>query len=198
LSFASFDGGECFFIAPLPGATTPHEYQAVGRTIEPFRRFDSAYKRVVGVEDDLTLALISAEQCPALDLVRLPAPAGQPPPHLTLKNYEVGPGQPLLGTISGLEGRRPYLILVDNDGLAHRLEAKVDAGGESATFSIPLTADASSVGPMQMLLAIVSDKPIPTLDTLHSAKLKTIASRLIDDARGASTSVEADYFKFVN
>ena len=195
---ARFDGGECFLIEPLPGSTKPHEYQAVGQAIEPFRRFDSGYKREVGVEANLRVAPITAEQCPALDLVRLAAPAGRPPPRLALKNYEVGPGQPLLGTISNLEGRRLYLVLVDNDGLAHRLEAKVDASGDSATFSVPLTADASSVGPMQMLLAIVSDKPIPALDTLHSANLKLIGSRLIDDARRASASVEADYFKFVN
>ena len=195
---ASFDGGECFLIEPLPGATKPHEYQAVGREIEPFRRFDSAYKREVGVEADLTVAPISAAQCPALDLVRLATPDGRQPPRLTLKNYEVGPGKPLLGTISNLEGRRLYLVLVDNDGLVHKLETKVDAGGDSATFSVPLTPDASSVGPMQMLLAIVSDKPIPAFDALRSANLKFIASRLVDDARGASASVEADYFKFVN
>ena len=195
---ARFDGGECFLIEPLPGSTKPHEYQAVGQAIEPFRRFDSAYKREVGVEANLRVAPITAEQCPALDLVRLAAPAGRQPPRLALKNYEVGPGQPLLGTISNLEGRRLYLVLVDNDGLAHRLEAKADASGDSATFSVPLTADANSVGPMQMLLAIVSDKPIAAFDTLHSANLKLIGSRLIDDARGASASVGADYFKFVN
>jgi hypothetical protein len=195
---ARFDGGECFLIEPLPGSTKPHEYQAVGQAIEPFRRFDSAYKREVGVEANLRVAPITAEQCPALDLVRLAAPAGRQPPRLALKNYEVGPGQPLLGTISNLEGRRLYLVLVDNDGTVHRLEAKADASGDSATFSVPLTADANSVGPMQMLLAIVSDKPIAAFDTLHSANLKLIGSRLIDDARGASASVGADYFKFVN
>jgi len=195
---ARFDGGECFLVEPLPGSTKPHEYQAVGQAIEPFRRFDSAYKREVGVEANLRVAPITAEQCPALDLVRLAAPAGRQPPRLGLKNYEVGPGQPLLGTISNLEGRRLYLVLVDNDGTVHRLEAKVGSSGDSATFSVPLTADASSVGPMQMLLAIVSDKPVPALDALHSANLKSIASRLIGDARGASASVGADYFKFVN
>ncbi len=195
---ASFDGGECFLIAPLPGATRPHEYQAVGRDIEPFRRFDAAYKREVGVEADLTVAPISDAQCPALDLVRLAPPVGQEPPRLTLKTYEVGPGKPLQGTISSLQRRHPYLVLVDNDGVAHRLEATVNASGDSATFDVPLTPDASSVGPMQMLLAVVSDKPIPTLDTLHSTKLKSIASRLVDDARRASASVAADYFKFVN
>ena len=195
---ARFDGGECFLVEPLPGSTKPHEYQAVGQAIEPFRRFDSAYKREVGVEANLRVAPITAEQCPALDLVRLAAPGGRQPPRLALKNYEVGPGQPLLGTISNLEGRRLYLVLVDNDGTVHRLEAKADASGDSATFSVPLTADASSIGPMQMLLAIVSDKPIPAFDALHSANLKLIGSRLIDDARGASASVGADYFKFVN
>jgi serine/threonine-protein kinase len=195
---AGFDGGECFLIAPLPGATRPHEYQAVGREIEPFRRFDAAYKREVGVEADLTVAPISDAQCPALDLVRLAAPGGQEQPRLTLKSYEVGPGKPLQGTISNLGGRRPYLVLVDNDGVVHRLQATVDASGDSANFDVPLTPDASSVGPMQMLLTIVSDKPIPTLDALHSANLKAIAPRLVDDARRASASVEADYFKFVN
>src|SRR4029077_15290162 len=68
---ASFDGGECLLTEPLPGATKPHDYQGVGRTVEPFRRFDSAYKREVGVEANLTMAPITAEQCPALDLVRL-------------------------------------------------------------------------------------------------------------------------------
>jgi hypothetical protein len=51
---------------------------------------------------------------------------------------------------------------------------------------------------MQMLLAIVSDKPVPALDALRSANLKSIVSRLVEDARGASAAVGADYFKFVN
>lgn len=194
---ANFDGGKCFLIEPLPGATRPHEYQGVGQEIEPFRRFDSAYKREVGVEADLTLAPITAAQCPALDLVRLAAPEGRDRPRLTLKNYEVGPGKPLLGTISNLEGRRLYLVLVDNDGLVHKLDAKAEPSGDSATFSVSLTPDANSVGPMQMLLAIVSDEPIPAFDSLRSASLKFIASRLVDDARRESASVAADYFKFV-
>jgi len=195
---ASFDGGACFLIEPLPGAQRPHEYQAVGRAIEPFQRFDAAYKREVGVEADLTVAPISPEQCPALDLVRLAAPDGRQPPRLTLKNYEVGPGKPLLGAISRLAGRHLYLVLVDNDGVVHRLQASVDASSDSAAFSVPLTPDASSVGPMQMLLAIASDKPIPALDSLHSAQLKSIVAQVVDEARGASASVQADYFKFVN
>ena len=170
---ASFDGGECFLIEPLPGATKPARVPG-GRPRRSNRSAASIQPTSArsASRRNLTVAPITAEQCPALDLVRLAPPDGRQPPRLALKSYEVGPGQPLSGTISNLEGRRLYLVLVDNDGLAHRLDAKVDASGDSATFSVPLTPDASSVGPMQMLLAIVSDKPIPTLDTLHSAKLE--------------------------
>ena len=117
---------------------------------------------------------------------------------MTLKNYEVGPGKPLLGGISNLTGRRLYLVLVDNKGRVRKLEATGQPGGNSATFSVPLTPDVGSVGPMQMLLAVVSDGPIPAFDKLGSTSLKSVATLLVEDARRASASVEADYFKFVN
>jgi hypothetical protein len=129
---ASFDGGECFLIEPLPGATKPHEYQAVGRTIEPFRRLDSACKRGRRRDEPHNIAdhrgaMSRPRSRPAC---RRTATAAR----LRLQNYQVG--QPLLETISGLERRRLYLVLVDNDGLAHRLETKVDPNGDSAAFSV--------------------------------------------------------------
>jgi serine/threonine protein kinase len=192
----AFDGGDCFFIKRRV-ADGPHAYQAVGREQEPFQRFDSGYKSAVGVEADLTLAPITPEQCPALDLVRLGA-AGGAAPRIELANYDIGRGKPLAGTISDLGGRRLYLVLVDNNGVARRLDAKTQPGGDAATFSVPITPRADSVGPMQVLLAIVSDAPIPALDNLRSAPLKSAAAHLVDEARRVSASVEADYFKFVN
>jgi len=193
-----FDGGNCFLIKPLPGSKNPHTYQALGHELEPFQRFESAYRREVGVEADLMLELISAEQCPAIDLVRIGTSNGQKPPRLTLKDHEVGRGKPLVGTISNLAGRRAYLVLVDNDGIAHRLDAKTEPGGDAATFNIPLLPDAASVGPTQMLLAIVSDKSIPAFEALHAARLESAAPQLVEDLRQASASVEAYYFQFVN
>jgi serine/threonine protein kinase len=194
----AFDGGDCFFIKRLGGADGQHAYQAVGRELESFKRFDSDYKKEVGVEADLTLALITPEECPSLDLVRLGAAAGDSAPRIALANYEIGRGKPLAGTIANLGGRRLYLVLVDNDGVARRLEAKTQPGGDAATFSVPITPRADSIGPMQVLLAIVSDAPIPALETFRPASLKSAGARLVDEARRASASVAADYFKFVN
>ena len=71
-------------------------------------------------------------------------------------------------------------------------------GRDAAAFSVPLTPDASSIGPVQILLAIVSAKSIPALETFRSGPLNAIAAQLVDSARGGSVSVEADFFKFVN
>jgi hypothetical protein len=194
---AAFDGGDCFLVKPR-ATVGPHSYQVFGRAPEPFQRFDSTYKTEVGVEADLRAALITAEECPALDLLRLGTANGAMPPRVELANYNVGHGKPLMGTITNLAGRRPYLILVDNDGVATRLDVKLQPGGEGATFNIPLTPDRDSIGPMQVLLVVVSPKPIPVLETLRQARLASISARLVDEARVGSASVEADYFKFAN
>jgi hypothetical protein len=192
-----FDGGACFLVRPLPGAADARALQGVGVELAPFQRFDAGYTREVGVEPQLGLRLIAAAECPALDLIRLGSANGAAAPRIELTRYEVGRGKPLAGTISGLAGRRLVLLLVDNDGVAHRLETKAAAGGDSATFSAPLVADASSVGPLQIVLAIASAKPIAALEGLRSAPLTQIAPRLTGEAPAASAAVEAEFFKLV-
>jgi Protein kinase domain len=194
---AAFDGGDCFLIEPRSGADGPHAYLAFGREPAPFHRFDSAYKSVVGVEADVRGGLISEKECQALDLIRLSA-VGASPPRIELAQYDIGRGKPLAGTISHLGGRSLYLVLVDNDGVIHRLDVKTQQGGDAATFSVQAAPRADSIGPMQILLAVVSDKPISALENLRSAPLKSIATDLVDEARRSSASVGADYFKFVN
>jgi len=103
----------------------------------------------------------------------------------------------LAGTVSNLAGRRLALLLVDNDGVAHRLEAKALPGGDSATFSAPLVADTSSIGPLQIVLAIASAKPIAALEGLHAIPVKDMATRLAAEAQANSASVEAEFFKLV-
>jgi serine/threonine protein kinase, bacterial len=194
---AAFDGGDCFLIRPRARTDGPHAYLALGREPGPFQRFDSAYKSAVGVEADVRAGLIPEKECEALDLIRLSAD-GASPPRIELAQYDIGRGKPLAGTITNLGGRRLYLVLVDNDGVIHRLDFRPEQGGDGATFSVQAAPRPDSIGPMQILLAVATDRPISALETLRSAPLKSIAAHLVDEARQSSASVEADYFKFVN
>jgi eukaryotic-like serine/threonine-protein kinase len=193
---AAFNGGDCFFIKRLGESGGKESYLGFGRDQSPFRRFDTDYKTEVGAEADIRLGLINPKQCGVLDLIRLGGAERAGGPRIELGNDDVGRGKPLTGKVTNLAGRSLYLILVDNEGLAYRLDVKNQPRGDAATFNIPLTPDAGSAGSDQVLLAVVSDAPIAVLDKLHRAPLQSIAGRLVDEARRATASVEADYFKF--
>jgi serine/threonine-protein kinase len=192
-----FDGGDCFLVKPLAGAGA-YEYLAVGAELAPFQRFEEAFKQEVRHDPQLSLRLITSPECPVVEIMR-PAADEAVAPRIELADPHVGRNKPLTGTIANLRGRRLYLLLVDNEGAAHRLDAKIKPSGEAANFTVPLTPDPSSVGPMQLIFAVVSAKPIPILETLPAgASVKTIARPLVEAAKSGEASVGADFFVFVN
>ncbi len=190
-----YQGGDCFFVKPLPGGA--RAYLGVGDQLGPFQRFEETFKRAIGAEPQLSLRLITAAECPALELMHARSAGDADAPRIALVDYRVGHNQPLAGKITGLAGRRAYLLLVDNDGGAYRLEATPEPGGDSATFSVPLTPDPGSAGPLQVILAIASKAPIPSLEAFRSGPLKTLAPPLADEARAGSASIGAEFFTFV-
>jgi serine/threonine-protein kinase len=195
---AAFNGGDCFLIKHLGESGGRESYLGFGRDVAPFQRFDTEYKSEVGAEADIRGGLIQREQCAALDLIRLGGAEPAAGPRLELQNGDVGRGKPLTGKIANLAGRRPYLIRIDSHGFAHRLDVKNQPGGDAATFDIALVPDGGPAGSNQVLLAVVSDAPIAVLENLRHAPLQSIAGSLVEEARRASASVEADYFKFVD
>jgi serine/threonine-protein kinase len=190
----SYAGGDCFLVEPLPGA---HVYVGVGDKLEPFRKFEEAFKRELGAEPQLSVRPITAPECPAIELLRPGASGVSNAPRIELADYSLRPNMPLSGKILNLGGRQAYLVLVDNDGGAYRLDVKTQPGSDFTTFSIPLTPDAASTGPPQVVLAIVSSKPIPALDSFRSGQLKVLAPALLEEARSGSAAVGANFFTFV-
>jgi hypothetical protein len=195
---AAFNGGDCFLIKRLDESGGNEAYLGFGRDPAPFQRFDTNYKTEVGAEADVRGALIKQEQCAALDLIRLSGAESAAGPRLELQNGDVSRGKPLTGKITNLSARRLYLIRIDDQGFAHRLEVKSQSGGDTATFNIALVPEAGSSGSNQILLAVVSDASIAVLENLHKAPLQSIARRLVEEAHRATASVQADYFKFVD
>ena len=191
----SYTGGDCFLVEPLPGA---HVYLGVGDKLEPFRKFEEAFKRELGAEPELSVRAITAPECPAIELLRPGASGASDAPRIELADYRLSHDKPLSGKILNLGARHAYLLLIDNDGIAYRLDVKPKSGSNSATFSVPLHPDASSTGPLQVVLTIVSSNPIPALDSFRSGPLKALAPALLEEARSGSASVGAEFFTFVN
>jgi serine/threonine-protein kinase len=192
-----FDGGDCFLVKPQVG--TAFAYLGIGLEGETFDRFEKDFKQEVGIEPHLIRRLITRPECPVLNLMR-PGPDEAAAPRIELSAPSVDRNKPLAGTITNLRSRRLYVILVDNDGGAYRLDAKIQPGGDAATLSQFLTPDPGSVGPTQLIFAIVSRKPIPVLESLGraGALAKTIAPALGEAAKSGEASVGADFFVLLN
>ena len=193
-----FDGGDCFLVKALPSAPGAHAYLGVGDELGPFERFEETFRKAVGAEPQLSLRLIVPPECAALDLLRPGAGDLASAPRIVLSNYRVGRNRPLSGTVANLAGRRLFLLLVDNEGKAYRIDAKMQPGGDSASFNVPLVPDAGSVGPIQLVLAVTSAKPLPALESFRSGELKTLTAAVAEDAKTGAAAIGADFFMFVN
>ena len=194
----SFDGGDCFLVKSLPSAAGGHTYLGVGDQLASFERFEESFRKEVGAEPQLSLRLIAPSECAALDVLRAASSDAPSEPRIMLSNYRVGRNKPLSGTVTNLGGRLLYLVLVDNQGKAYRIDAKLQSGGDTAMFSVPLVPDAGSIGPIQLVLAVTSAKPIATLESFRSGDLKGITPALAEEAKNGAATVGADYFTFVN
>ena len=195
-----YHGGDCFLVKALPSSGEDRAYLSVGDQLAPFVRFEDAFRNAVGADPKLNLRpiMIMPPECAALDLIRLGGVDASSAPRVTLADYRVGLNRPLNGAVANLGGRRLYLMRVDSEGKAYRIDATTQPGGNSATFSLPLPRGAGPAGPVQLVLAMTSGKPIAALDTFRSGDLKALAPALVEQAKTAAAAVGADFFMFVN
>ena len=190
----AYDGGACFVARSRPDAGERTLIEAVSADHSAFSRFEAAFKREIGLESLITPRQITAQQCPIVALIKASAGAREPPT-IAFDSPDVGAGRPLAGRISGLSGRHLVLVVVDNDGDALALPSKIDPDGGGASFKMALTGTADSIGPLQILAAIVSDSPLSVFDRFRSGTASDLASRLQAEWAKAGAVVEVAYFK---
>ena len=193
---AAFDGGPCFMIRPR-GAPEQLEFQGVGVDVAPFQRFDSEFTKTVGADAKIGLRMIAPQQCPAVALLKSD-PVGAGDPHLDLASLDISAGKSLAGEIRNLAGRTLTLLIVTNDGASVKIDAARQPGDDHATFSVPLTPDAKSVKTLQMLLAIVSSKPLKALEGFKAGSTADIIPKVEAEFGPANANVAAEFFRVGN
>jgi serine/threonine protein kinase len=193
-----FDGGGCFLARPLGVNGSTPIVLGVGADKNTFERFYQGLTRTVGTEPTLTVRLIAVAQCPALGLIGATPVGDAEAPKIELAGYDVGRNRPLAGTVSNLAGRNLTLLLVGSDGQVHRIETRPHADGATAAFSVPIVGDAASLNVMQVVVAIVSQKPLPSLAEFKSGPAAEILPRVQGDLAAAGGLLGTEFFKFVN
>jgi serine/threonine protein kinase len=192
-----FDGGPCFFARSLGGSSDSLVIQGIGSDKATFERFYGDFIRETGIEPVLNVRLIRPAECPVIDLIRASGGEHAEGPKIELVGYDVGRGKPLAGTISNIAGRHLDVLLLDSDGNVYRIDTRVQQGGANATFNIPITPDATSVGALQLVLAITSPKQLSSLSGFKAGAAAVILPNLHNELSAASGTLEVEFFKLV-
>ena len=119
-------------------------------------------------------------------------------PRIELASLDISTGKPLAGEIGNLGGRTLTLLIVTNDGAAVKIDAAHQPGADRATFSVPLTPDAKSVKTLQILLAIVSPKPLKALEGFKAGSTADIIPKIGAELASANANVDAEFFRVGN
>jgi serine/threonine-protein kinase len=193
----SFDGGACFLARQQAAPSDSIAIEGIGSDKATFERFYGDFIHEIGAEPALTVRLIGAAECPAVDLIRAIGLGGAEAPKIDLVGYDVGRGRPLQGTISNLAGRRLDLLIVGSNGNVTRLDAKIQPGSGGAAFSAAVPPDATAGGALQLLLAIASTRPAHALEGFKAGPARDVLPRLREELPAASAALEVEFFKLV-
>jgi hypothetical protein len=97
-----YDGGDCFFIAPVAVSETGATLEGYGVSTRAFEGLDVGFLHKNGFEASIGVRIVSQAQCPAVSFLgRL---RQQPAPRLHIDSVSLRAGEPLTGSVEDDEG----------------------------------------------------------------------------------------------
>ena len=157
-----YDGGRCFFVAPVAVTETEAKLEGYGASARPFEALDSAFRHENGFEASIDVRLVNPAQCPAVTFLgRL---RGTNAPHLHIDGVTLGPGEVLTGTVDGFGGRNVELLVATDAGTVQNVSHLLKPGAGARTFMIGRSDIAwASGGQPQLLIVVASLLPLKAL-----------------------------------
>ena len=193
-----FEGGPCFLARSVAGSADAPTILGVGADQTAFDRFYKTFIHDLGVEPTFLGRPIATTQCPVIDLIRAVAADGVDAPKIELAGYEASRNKSVAGAVSNIAGRLLNVLLVSADGQVRKLESHVKVDGASATFNVPFVAEAASSNALQVVIAIVSTRPLQALANFKMSPAVQILPRLQSELPDDGAVVAAEFVKFVN
>ncbi|GLS86105.1 hypothetical protein GCM10010873_10790 [Cypionkella aquatica] len=166
--------------------------------------FAQGWKDATNTTPDLATHQINAAQCPLLDFAnRFPAPDADPLTVVMASSSEVvKSGANVSGKVEGLEGRDFALFIFSEGGGATNLKPWTTIATDgTATFEFKLTLEANAPPAPQILVAMVTDKPLPALDKVPAGvtaqSLMPFLEKQLEKA-GVKPTLGFAYFRLEN
>ena len=153
---------------------------------------------------DLAVHPINTAQCPLIEFAtHYPAPDVDPLAVVMQATGEVvKSGANVSGKVEGLEGRNFALFIFSEGGGATNLKPWTTMGSDgTASFEFNLTLEANAPPAPQILVAMVTDKPLPALDKVPAGvtaqSLMPFLEKQLEKA-GVKPTLSFAYFRLEN
>ena len=167
-SFVSYDGGNCFFLAPV--AIGEHSALiGLGSSDGPFAARQEF--RAMGFDPDIRVLQVAGKQCPAIGfLARLRGGTARAP-RLDINQESLRSGQALNGMVDRYGSRIVDLILVSDTGAVKNVSNQLKSGTDAKTFNIGMPGTEGTAGRQpQLLIAVASSAPIDAIQLKQPAE----------------------------
>jgi serine/threonine-protein kinase len=194
---SAYDGGDCFFVAPVTVAEGKATLEGYSISSAPFNILDIEFKRQNGFEALIGVHEVTPAQCAAVNFLWRTRNQRGPSPRLDVNVAALRSGGALTGTITEFGDRNVELLLVSDDGFVHNLTGMLKSMGDTKSFNIRLQKTDSGPAQPQLLIAIADAKPLEALKPAQLASAEQVFAKLLAEAlqSGQSLNVSARYFK---
>ncbi|MDZ4309125.1 MAG: protein kinase [Cypionkella sp.] len=196
---------------PLCTLVTLREAKASGFALEGYTADPAAlagfardWQAATLTSPELAVRQINALQCPLIDFAtRYPAPDVDPLAVVMPSASEVvKSGSNVSGKVEGLEGRNFALFIFSEVGGATNLKPWTTLGADgAASFEFNLTLEPNAPPAPQILVAMVTDKPLPALDKVPAGvtaqSLMPFLEKQLEKA-GVKPTLSFAYFRLEN
>jgi hypothetical protein len=164
-----YDAGACTHLSLVSTDGDKVQLEGFGTSVAPFSTLLDRFTAAHGVEPDIGVRLIDANQCPVLDFMNSIKGNRGIIPSLILDNASdiLKSGETVSGRIEGLAGRSVALFLVNGAGGSTNLKpwtSRSSDGSLGFSFTVNLAAGADPTP--QMVLAVVTERPVEKLDAV--------------------------------
>ncbi|MDB5504013.1 MAG: serine/threonine protein kinase [Tardiphaga sp.] len=165
----SYDGGECFFVAPVAVADGNTMLEGYGASAAPFSVLDYDFKRIHRFEATVGFHAVAAPQCAALNFTaRLRNQRGTPP-NLDISAGNLKSSGYVTGSVSGFGSGNIDLLMIDHEGIVQSLTSLLRGSGDTRTFTLNLRRADAGPPKLQLVMAVTTASTLAALQPASSA-----------------------------
>lgn len=175
---SDFSGGSCFLAVARQDAPDLWQVTSYGAATPVLEAFANHLKSKVPTSVSLNRRSLQTAQCAAIDFANGFATRAPGAFVFATEGRQLTDGDRLSATISGFTREWIYVLLVDDEGMAHDISKFAAVSGSGIRLEVPVHVRGDGRARTQLLFAISSDHALSLLDMQQPQPLRQLMPML--------------------